>query len=73
MKTQSLFSTRLKMLRKQKQLTQQELGDVLGVTQTTCAKWENGRTEPTLENVIKLAIFLDTTTDYLLGMDRKKE
>ncbi|HEL1717185.1 TPA: helix-turn-helix transcriptional regulator [Streptococcus suis] len=73
MKLQSLFSTRLKMLRKQKHLTQQELAEQIGIKQNSYSDWETGKNEPNLENIVKLVIFLDTTTDYLLGIDNGKE
>ncbi|HEP1570607.1 TPA: helix-turn-helix transcriptional regulator [Streptococcus suis] len=72
MKIQSLFSTRLKLLRKQKQLTQQKLADELGVSQGSYANWEKGNREPKLENLVKLAKILDSTIDFLLGVDREE-
>lgn len=64
------FSDRLKNLRKKNQLTQQELADKVGTNRVNITKWETGRTEPTLENVVKLAKILDTTTDELLGINK---
>lgn len=64
------FSDRLKNLRKKNQLTQQELADKVGTNRVNITKWETGRTEPTLENVVKLSKILDTTTDELLGIDK---
>lgn len=66
MKT-NLFPTRLKELRKRKNWTQTELGEKIGVKQNTYTNWENGKREPNLENIIKLAHVLETTTDELLG------
>ena len=61
------FSERLKELRKRNNLTQQVLADKVGTNRVNVTKWETGRTEPTLENIVKLAKILDTTTDELLG------
>ena len=61
------FSERLKELRKKNNLTQQELADKVGTNRVNVTKWETGRTEPTLENIVKLSKILDTTTDELLG------
>ena len=61
------FSERLKELRKKNSLTQQELADKVGTNRVNITKWETGRTEPTLENIVKLSKILDTTTDELLG------
>ena len=61
------FSERLKELRKKNSLTQQELADKVGTNRVNVTKWETGRTEPTLENIVKLSKILVTTTDELLG------
>ena len=61
------FSERLKELRKKNSLSQQELADKVGTNRVNVTKWETGRTEPTLENIVKLSKILDTTTDELLG------
>lgn len=72
MKIQSLFSTRLKLLRKQEQLTQKELAKQIGIKQNSYSDWETGKNEPSLENLVKLAKILDTTIDFLLGVDREE-
>lgn len=38
------------------------------MNRVTYTNWENGKREPTLENVVKLAKILKTTTDNLLGL-----
>ena len=62
-----VFPKRLKELRKKKKLTQTELGEKVGVKQSAYGKWENGKCEPNLETLLKLASILNTTTSYLLG------
>ena len=57
----------LKELRKEKKLTQTELASKLNISQKSYSNWESGKAEPTLDNIIKLANILDTTTDELLG------
>ncbi|MFS9215384.1 helix-turn-helix domain-containing protein [Streptococcus infantis] len=57
----------LKELRKEKKLTQTELATKLNISQKSYSNWESGKAEPTLDNIIKLANILDTTTDELLG------
>mgnify|MGYP001687560337 CR=1 FL=1 len=61
------FPNRLKEKRKSKGYTQEQISKLLDIGQSAYAKWENGRTEPTLENIVKLSKILDTTTDELLG------
>ena len=61
------FPNRLKEKRKNKGYTQEQMSKLLDIGQSAYAKWENGRTEPTLENLVKLSKILDTSTDELLG------
>ena len=61
------FSEKLKELRKRNNLTQQELADKVGTKRVNITKWETARTEPTLENIVKLSKILDTSTDELFG------
>lgn len=57
----------LKELRKSKKLTQTELANQLNISQKSYSNWESGKSEPTLDNIVKLAHILNTTTDELLG------
>ena len=68
MQNLELFAYRVKKLRKQKNLNQQELGEVLGLNQTTISGIENGARTTTIEKLILLAKFFDVSTDYLLGL-----
>ncbi|HEM5650836.1 TPA: helix-turn-helix transcriptional regulator [Streptococcus suis] len=63
----ALNNTALKELRKEKKLTQTELASKLNISQKSYSNWESGKAEPTLDNIIKLANILNTTTDELLG------
>ncbi len=64
-----LVGTRLKELRKSKHLSQTALGNKIGVTKISISGYENETRIPSLENIIKLADALETTTDYLLGRE----
>lgn len=46
----------IKMLRKQKQLTQKELADMLGYGYTAISNYENGRNEPSIKTDMKIKI-----------------
>ena len=65
----SIFGDNIKRLRKNKGLKQQEIAELLGIKRNTYSDWENGKTEPKLENVVKIAQIFNTTTDKLLGVD----
>ena len=63
------MSERLKELRKGNELTQKVLALKAGVSETSITDWERGRSEPCLLDLMKLAITLNTTIDYLVGKD----
>ena len=65
-----IFEDNLKTLRKKRGLTQQELADKVGTNRVNVTKWETGRTEPSLENIVKLADLLDVSLDWLFGRDK---
>ncbi len=68
MKDLELFATRVKELRKQKRLSQTELGEVLGLTHKSISTIESGVRGTTIEKLILLAKFFEVSTDYLLGL-----
>lgn len=57
----------IKHLRTQKGLNQQKLADIIGVSRSTVAMWENGLSQPDNDSLKRLSLALDCTTDYLLG------
>lgn len=61
------FGSRLRQLREDKGLTQEQLGKVLNVKKAAVSKYENETTSPDHATLCKLADFFDVTTDYLLG------
>ncbi len=63
------FKDRLKELRISKNLSQMQLANKTGISQSAIAKWELGKTEPTATAIITLAKFFNETTDYLLGLE----
>ncbi|WP_155961854.1 helix-turn-helix domain-containing protein, partial [Streptococcus dysgalactiae] len=63
------FPSKLREIRKQKGFTQESISQLLGIGQSSYAKWENGKTEPTLENIGKLSKILDVSVDFLLSND----
>ncbi|MFV0503267.1 MAG: helix-turn-helix domain-containing protein [Lachnospirales bacterium] len=62
------ISLRISSLRKNKNLTQQRLGQLVGVEHTTISAYENDTSFPSLEVLIRLASVLDVSTDELLGI-----
>lgn len=64
-----LFGKRLKELRKNAKMTQQELGDQINVTKVSICCYENGVRIPSLETLIDLANLFNVSLDYLIGQD----
>ncbi len=66
---ENVFKERLKELRLENNLTQQQLAEKTNITQPAIAKWENGQRTPTMECLIILAKFFCVTIDYLVGLE----
>lgn len=66
------FGTRLKILRKQAGLTQQQLATQLGITKSVVSFYELQERSPSPEVLIKLASIFHVSADYLLGLDTKE-
>lgn len=60
------FNERLKILRKEKNYSQNEIANLVGKTQQAYSKYEAGLAEPNNETLQKLADLLNVTTDYLM-------
>lgn len=67
------FANRISELRKQKGISQKELGDMLGVSNKAVSKWENGESMPKLSTMLKLAEILDVDGNELIGLESKDE
>ncbi len=65
------FDENLRILRKEKDYSQEYLAEKLGVTRQTISKWENGTAMPDLKKLIELADFFEVSMDDLLGLDYK--
>ena len=63
------FNEKLQELRKQKELTQEELAEKLYVSRTAISKWESGRGYPNIESLKSIAKFFAVTVDELISTD----
>ena len=61
---------RIEKLRKQKEVTQQEMADALGVDRVTISQWEKGTRDIKTGNMVSVAEYLGVSCDYLLGRVR---
>ena len=63
---------RIRDLREDSDLTQKQIAQMLGMSQTGYSKYETGENDIPTSILIKLADFYGTSTDYLLGRTEKK-
>ena len=68
-----VFAERIKKLRIEKKLTQQELGNNFGLTSTGVSYWESGKAIPSMDMINKLSDFFGVTIDYLIGKSKIDE
>ena len=66
------FGTKLKELRKQSGMTQQQLAEKLGITKSVVSYYELSERTPSPEVLRDLALIFRVSTDYLLGIERVK-
>lgn len=60
-------------LLKEKQKTQKELTDYLGITQNAFTDWKSGRIKSYRKHLSKIAEFFNVSVDYLLGKEQEKK
>lgn len=65
-------SEKIRTIRKEKGLTQKELGQILGVTQATVGQYESGPNPPKIETLKKIAMALEVPLVALIGDTNKK-
>lgn len=63
----STFGERLRALRKEAHLTQQQVADILRIHRTTYTKYETGVVAPDQQGLLELAKLFEVSVDYLLG------
>lgn len=66
------FGNKIKLLRKERDLTQEELSEILGVSFQTISKWETNSAMPDISMLPIIANYFEVTTDELLGVDNSK-
>ena len=57
----------IRIFRKERKMTQEQLAEVLGVTVGAVYKWESGLSAPELALIVQMADFFDVSVDVLLG------
>lgn len=62
------MNLRIRELREQSNLYQRNLAEYLGCTQQTYSRYETAELEPSLVVLEKLALFYETSVDYIMGL-----
>ena len=69
----AVFSERLRELRQERGMTQEALGQVIGVKNYSVYTYEKGRSYPDVAGLIALADHFDVSIDYLVGRTDRRE
>lgn len=62
-----MIGERIRILRKNNKITQEQLAELMGVARPTISSWENNENKPTTENLFMLVSILKTSAAYLMG------
>lgn len=64
---------KLRQMRKERGLTQEEAASLINISRGTLAKYEVGMRDPDIYTLSLLADLYNTSTDYLLGRTKRKK
>lgn len=64
---------RLKWMREAKGMTQEQISELAGLAMSQISRYENGKSDPDAMQIKKLAMALDATADFLLGLSDDPE
>lgn len=65
-----ILAERLFYLMKIEKLSQSELARKIDISQSAVCNWLNGKKEPSIESLWRLADYFDVTVDYLIGREK---
>lgn len=66
------YIKRIRDLREDADLTQSEVAEYLGTSQTMYARYERGANEIPVRHIVKLCMYYGVSADYILGLSDKK-
>ena len=64
------FGEKLRLLREERELSQESLGQAVNMTQRKVSYMENNKYEPSLEDIKAICAFFNVSADYLLGFPK---
>lgn len=63
-----MLNENIKKLRTLRSISQVQLANALNVSKQCVSNWENDNIQPSIEMLVKIAIYFDVSTDYLLDL-----
>lgn len=63
-----MLNENIKRLRRLRGISQVELGNALHVSKQCISNWENDNIQPSIDMLVKIAVYFNVTTDYLLDL-----
>ena len=63
-----IFGERVKQTLKELGITQKRLAEILQVQTSTLCEWLNDHNEPPMQTIVDIAVALEVSTDFLLGL-----
>ena len=67
-----MLNERIKELRILNGMSQVDLAARLGISKQSVSNWENDNIQPSIEMLLKLARLFSVSTDYLLGLEKRR-
>lgn len=65
-----IFGEKLRLLREEAELNQTELGDAVHMTQRKISYLENGKYEPSMDDLKALCTYFNISADYFIGFTK---
>lgn len=67
-----MFGERIKEIRNNNNMTQQQFADVMNITRTTVCNWENNTSKPDPNQIVEISERFNVSTDYLFNVNIDK-
>ena len=67
------MQNRIRDLRKQRNITMKQLGNIVGLAESTISQYETGKRQPDYETLLKLGEYFEVSVGYLLGAEQNKK
>ena len=66
------MNNRIRELRKSRGITMKQLGDVLGLAESTISQYENNKRQPDYETLLRIGEYFGVSVGYVLGAENEK-